>query len=110
MDAAIRVLRYLKAAPGQGLFYPSTFDFKFKRFCDSDWAGCSDTRRSTTGFCVFLSSSLISWRSKKQHTVSRSSTEAEYRSMASCSCELTGLRALLRDFAIVHPQLAPLFL
>jgi hypothetical protein len=109
MDAAVRVLRYLKATPGQCLFYPSTSDFKLNAFCDSDWAVCSDTRRSTTGFCVFLGSSLISWRSKKQHTISRSSAEAEYRSMASCSYELTWLRALLRDFTIIHPQPALLF-
>jgi len=109
MDAAVRVLRYLKAAPGQGPFYPSTSDFKLKAFCDSDWAGCSDTRRSTTGFCVFLGLSLISWRSKKQHTVSRSTAEAEYRSMASCSCELTWLHALLRDFTIIHHQPSLLF-
>jgi hypothetical protein len=60
MDATICVLRYLKAAPGQGLCYPSTSNFKLKAFCDSDWAGRSDTRRFTTGFCVFLGSSLIS--------------------------------------------------
>jgi hypothetical protein len=60
MDAAIRILRNLKKAPGQGLFYLSTSDFKLKAFCDSDWAGCSDTRRSTTGFCVLLGASLIS--------------------------------------------------
>jgi hypothetical protein len=109
LDAALRILRYLKHAPGQGLLYPSHSDFKLKAFCDSDWAGCFDTRRSTTDFCVYLGASLISWKSKKQHTVSRSSAEAEYRSMASCSCELTWIIALLRDFTILHPQPALLF-
>ncbi|KAI9195862.1 hypothetical protein LWI28_018837 [Acer negundo] len=60
MDAALRVVRYLKSAPGQGLFFPSNSDFRLRAYCDSDWAGCPLTRRSTSGYCVFLGSSLIS--------------------------------------------------
>ena len=92
MEAALRVVRYLKKASGQGLFFSSNSDFRLRVYCDSDWAGCPLTRRSTMGYCVFLGSSLISWRSKRQKTVSLSSAEAEYRAMTGAYCELTWLR------------------
>ena len=97
LKAAHRVLRYLKNDPAQGLFYSASSETTLTAFCDADWGACLDSRRSTTGYCIFLGDSLISWRAKKQQTVSRSSSEAEYRSMADTTCELIWLDYLLRD-------------
>ncbi|CAL8173718.1 unnamed protein product [Prunus armeniaca] len=105
MDAALRIVRYLKSTPGQGLLFRSDNQIKLTVFCDSDWAGCPITRRSTTGYCVFLGNSLISWWTKRQKTVSLSSAEAEYRAMSGACCEIIWLRFLLKDLNI--PLIGP---
>jgi len=109
MEAALRVLRYLKNSLGQGLFFPSHNDLSLRAFSDSDWAGCPISRRSTMGYCVFLGSSLISWWTKRQKTVSLSSAKAEYRAMTGTCCELSWLRSLLTDLRVLHPKPALLY-
>jgi hypothetical protein len=99
-DTACRVIRYLKGTPGRGLFFPRNSPLQILGFADADWANCVDSRRSTSGYCFFLGSSLISWRAKKQNTVSRSSSEAEYRSLSFAACELQWLLYLLKDLHI----------
>lgn len=109
LAAAHKILRYLKTALAQGILLSSSSQIQLRAYCDSDWASCLDTQRSTTGFCIFLGHSLVSWKSKKQTVVSRSSAEAEYRSMAATCSELTWLRYLLKDLGFHHPQAALLF-
>ena len=94
LQATYHVLQYVKATVGQGLFYSSSSAIELKAFADSDWAACLDTRRSISGFCVFIGDSLVPWKSKKQHIVSRSSTKAEYHSMENATYELMWMFSL----------------
>ena len=74
-------------------------------YSDANWARCANTRRSVTGWCIFLDNALISWKSKKQNRVSKSSTESEYRAMSSTCSEITRLHGLLGELGF--PQLHP---
>ncbi|XP_061365823.1 uncharacterized mitochondrial protein AtMg00810-like [Gastrolobium bilobum] len=108
-QAALRILKYLKGAPASGLFFPSSPDIQVRAFADSDWACCPDTRRSTAGFCIFFGSSLVAWKTKKQSTVSRSSSKAEYRALAILTCEIQWLQHLFHDLHIQWLKPASVF-
>ncbi|GAB2265574.1 hypothetical protein Dimus_037838 [Dionaea muscipula] len=108
MVAIHRIIRYLLGSPTRGLFFSSSSPLDLVAYSDSDWAGCPDTRRSTTGWCMYLGNSLISWKCKKQDCVSKSSTEAEYRAMSSACSEIIWLRRLLAELGITLTQPTPL--
>jgi hypothetical protein len=96
-----RILRYIKGTTHLGLQLHRSSSNELIAYSDADWAGCPDTRKSTSGFCVFYGTNLVSWSSRRQHTVSRSSAEAEYRAVANCIAESWWLRQLLHE--LHHP-------
>ena len=102
--AANRVLRYLKGTVGKGLFLYASSSLNLVGYADFDWANCPTTRCSTTGYFTMLGSSPISWKTKKQPIVSRSSMEAEYCSLAALSFEFQRLKYLLTDLGITHSR------
>jgi hypothetical protein len=95
-----RILRYLHGTLNHGLQLCPTDVSTLVAYSDADWASCPDTRRSTSGYAVFLGDNLVSWSSKRQPTVSRSSAEAEYRAVANAVAETTWLRQLLQEMHI----------
>ncbi|KAJ4755031.1 hypothetical protein LUZ62_089436 [Rhynchospora pubera] len=95
--AVKRILRYLKGTITHGLYFQASSPLTLHAYSDSDWAGCPDDRRSTSAFCIYLGPNLISWSSKKQPTVSKSSTEAEYRSLALAGAELIWVQHILHE-------------
>ncbi|XP_021980120.1 uncharacterized mitochondrial protein AtMg00810-like [Helianthus annuus] len=96
-NALKRILRYLQGTSDYGLHLSPAPDLSLLAYTDADWAGCPDTRRSTSGYCVYLGDNLLSWSSKRQPTVSRSSAEAEYRGVANVVAEICWLRNLLLE-------------
>ncbi|XP_019082578.1 PREDICTED: uncharacterized protein LOC109125415 [Camelina sativa] len=81
-EASLRLVRYLKGCPAQGILLRSDSELHVSAYCDSDYYGCPLTRRSLSAYIMYLGDSPISWKTKKQKTVSSCSAEAEYRAMA----------------------------
>ncbi|GJU39328.1 putative reverse transcriptase domain-containing protein [Tanacetum coccineum] len=96
-SALKRILRYVRGTLDYGLQLFSSSTTDLVAYSDTDWAGCPTTRRSTSGYCVFLGNNLLFWSSKRQPTLSRSSAEAEYRGVANDVAETCLLRNLLRE-------------
>jgi len=108
-QVVFKILRYLKRTVGQRIFIDAKSKFYIKAYSDSDWAGCVDTRKSVTGFLVYLGNTLITWRSKKQTIVSRSSCEVEYKALAQTVCEIQWLAQLMHDLNLPIAQHASVY-
>ena len=102
-QAVKRILRYVKGTLHFGLSISSSSHLNISAFSDADWAGCPETSRSTSGYAIFMGDNLISWTSKKQTTVSRSSAESEYRALALTAAEVKWLLNILHDLRIQLP-------
>ena len=102
------IIRYLRGSPTRGLFFPTDTSLQLVAYSDANWAGCPDTCRSTTGWCMFLGDALISWRCKKQDRVSKSSTEAEYRAMSTACTKIIWLCGLLEELGFPQTTSTPL--
>ncbi|GKA88935.1 putative ribonuclease H-like domain-containing protein [Tanacetum coccineum] len=98
LHAVKRIFRYLKGQPKLGLWYPKDSPFDLEAYTDSDYAGASLDRKSTTRGCQFLGSRLISWQCKKQTIVANSTTEAEYVAAASCCGQVLWIQNQMLDY------------
>nr|GEU98904.1 ribonuclease H-like domain-containing protein [Tanacetum cinerariifolium] len=97
LAALKRILRYVQGTLDLGLHLYASSTTSLVGYTDADWAGCPSTHMSTSGYCVFLGDNLLSWSAKRQHTLSRSSAEAEFRGVANVVAETAWLRNLLRE-------------
>ncbi|GKD27249.1 ribonuclease H-like domain-containing protein [Tanacetum coccineum] len=98
LSALKRILHYVRGTLDYVLQLFSSSTTYLVAFSDADWAGCPTTHRSTLGYCVFLGNNVLSWSSKRQPTLSRSSAEAEYRGVSNAVAETCWLCNLLREF------------
>jgi hypothetical protein len=97
-QAVKRIFRYLRHTPDFGIWYSASCSLALHGFSDADFAGCRLDRKSTSGTCQFLRSSLVSWSSRKQSSVAQSTTEVEYVAAASCCSQLLWISYTMSDF------------
>jgi histone deacetylase 1/2 len=98
--ATKRILRYVNDTLKLGISIIQSYSTFLSAFSDANWAGCLDDRRSTGGFAILIGPNLVSWSARKHATVSRSSTEAEYKSLANATAELIWVEALLKELGV----------
>jgi hypothetical protein len=103
-SAVKRILRYLKSTISYFFCIYKNSSKQLTAYSDSNWASCPDDRRSTSGYCVLLGKNILSWSSKKQPTVSRSSTESEYKAVANTAVELAWIQSLLSELGVTSPH------
>jgi hypothetical protein len=108
-EAVKRILRYVKRTLKIGLKFIKSNSTIVSVFADADWAGYPNDRRSTEGFAVFIGPNLVSWSARKQATVSRSSTEAEYKALANAMTEVMWIQTLLNELGVCSPKRALLW-
>jgi hypothetical protein len=109
MDAVVRILRYLKGSPGNGLMFSKNSHLKINGYTDADWAGSISDRKSISGYFMFVGGNLVTWRSKKQKVVALSSAEAEFHGMAKGLCQLLWIRRLLIELGFAPTSEMELF-
>jgi histone deacetylase 1/2 len=102
--AVKRILRYIKGTVDVGLHFKRSSSTLVSAFSDADWAGSLDDRRSTGGFVIYFGPNIVSWSARKQPTVSRSSTEAEYKAMANATAELIWVQSVLEELGVKIAQ------
>lgn len=100
LEAAYRVLRYLKKNPRKGLLFKKSSNRQIEIFTNADWVGSPTDRKSTLGYCTFVWGNLVNWGSKKQSVVARNSAEAEFRALAHGICEGMWLKRLLEELKV----------
>ena len=99
-NAALRVIRFLKGCPGQGILLRADNNLELSVYVDADWSSCPDSRRLLSAYVAFLGDSPIDWKTKRQDTLSMSSAEAEYRAMATAVKEVKWIVPLVEDLGV----------
>ena len=97
MEAALRILRYLKSSPGREILFSKNNHLDIIGYTDADWAGSLTDRKSTSGYFTFVGGNLVTWKSKKQNVVALSSAEAEFRGMTKGLCEILWIKGILKE-------------
>ena len=105
MTALKRIIKYVKNTAEFGVWYSKDTSDVITGYSDADWAGNADDRKCTSGGCFYVGNNLVSWKSKKQNSISLSTAEAEYIAAGSCCTQLLWMQKLLHDYGIFQEHL-----